>query len=182
MRTMLPLLLVLACPLAAQRPDSAQIARIMAMAQPGPEHQRLAALAGAWDVSFTSSMPGMAFTAVAHNDLILGGRFLSSRIGDEADGMGFKALTILGFDRGPGVYTAVGFDTLGTFYVTGAGPWDEANKRAVLAGSYDDPVTGHAHVYEFVWTVHSNDHYTWAIVFIEGDQRMTVMEGDYRRR
>jgi hypothetical protein len=80
------------------------------------------------------------------------------------------------------VYTAVGFDTFGTFYVTAAGPWNDAENRAVLSGSYDDPVTGHAHDYEFVWTVLSPDHYTWSVVFLENGERQTVMDEEYRRR
>ena len=58
------------------------------------------------------------------------------------------------------MYTAAGFDTFGTFYVMGAGSWNETENRAVLTDSYEDPVTGHAHNYEFVWTVLSPDRYT----------------------
>jgi hypothetical protein len=175
-------LLCLAAPAAAQeRPDTAEMARrIMENARPGPEHQRLAALAGEWDATFTGM--GMNFTIPVENEMILGGRFLTSSAGGSVGGMPFGTLTILGFDRGPGVYTAVGFDTFGTFYVTGAGPWIEAENKAVLSGSYQDAVTGHGHEYEFVWTVHSPDHYTWSIVFLEGGRRQTVMEGDHRRK
>ena len=77
---------------------------------------------------------------------------------------------------------AVGFDTFGTFYVTGQGPWNAALGGADLAGSYADRVTGHMHDYVFEWRVHSPDHYTWAIVFLEEGERSTVMEGEYRRR
>lgn len=177
------ILLALAAPLAAQdQPDSAQVARMLELARPGPEHERLAALAGEWDVAFSGSSPAMSFTAVARNRMILGGRFLESRIGGETGGMPFESLTIIGFDRGPSVYTVVAFDTFGTFYVTGAGPWDAGAGRAVLAGSYDDPVTGHAHDYEFVWTIQSPDQYTWTIVFLEGGRRQTVLEAVSRRR
>lgn len=163
-------------------PDSAAMAHMMELAQPGPEHERLEALVGTWDVTFRSPMPEMTFTATAENRMILGGRFLASEVSGTVNGMPAEALTIMGFDRGPGVYTAVGFDTFGTFYVTGAGPWNEAERRAALAGAYEDPVTGHAHVYEFVWTVPAPDRYTWSVVFLDGGTRQTVMEGDYRRR
>lgn len=172
--------LLAAAPLAAQEvPDSAQMARMMELARPGPEHARLAALAGDWEATF--QMPGMSFTATVENRMIMGGRYLASTVTGSAAAMPFEALTILGFDRGPGVYTAVGFDTFGTYYVTGAGPWNEAENRAVLAGSYNDPVTGHAHDYEFVWTIAAPDRYTWDVVFLDGGVRRTVMEGEYRR-
>jgi hypothetical protein len=176
------LLSLLAAPVAAQeKPDTADMARrIMENAQPGPEHQQLAAFVGRWDATFKGM--GMDFTIPVENRMILGGRFLTSSAGGTVQGMPFEILNILGFDRGPGVYTAVGFDTFGTFYVTAAGKWIEAENRAVLAGSYEDAVTGHAHVYEFVWTVQSPDRYTWEIVFLESGKRQTVMEGDYRRK
>ncbi len=175
------MVVLVTAPAAAQdMPDSTQMARMMELAQPGPEHERLAALTGEWDV--TLQMPGMSFTATAENHTIMGGRFLSSTVTGSAGGMPFEALTIMGYDRGPGMFTAVGFDTFGTFYVTGAGPWDDAEERAVLRGSYDDPVTGHAHEYEFIWTTPAPDRYTWSVVFLDGGQRQTVMQGEYRRR
>jgi hypothetical protein len=124
----------------------------------------------------------MSFSATAENRLIMAGRFLASTVTGSSGGMPFETLTIIGFDRGPGVYTAVGFDTFGTFYVTAAGTWNDAEDTAVLSGSYDDPVTGHAHHYEFVWTIPSPERYTWSVVFLDGGERQTVMEGEYRRR
>ncbi len=170
-----------AAPLAAQEPpDSAQMARIMELARPGPEHDRLAAMAGDWDVTYR--MGGTTITASVESRIILGGRFLMSTATGSGEGIPYEALHIMGFDRGPGVYTAVGFDTWGTFYVTAAGPWDTERGGAVLSGSYDDPATGHHHDYEFIWTVHGPDRFTWDIVFLDDDMRQTVMQGEYRRR
>lgn len=166
---------------AQEGPDSAQAALMAELAQPGPEHQRLAALAGTWDVEVRAPGAGDAALARATNTVILGGRFLTSEVSGAVGGVPFESLTIIGFDRGPGVYTAVGFDTFGTFYVTAAGPWDDDENRAVLRGSYADPMTGHAHEYEFVLTIHSPDHFTWAVVFVEGGNRQTVIELDSRR-
>jgi hypothetical protein len=59
---------------------------------------------------------------------------------------------------------------------------EDAGTRAVRSGSCADPVTGHAHVYEFVWTIPAPDRYTWSVVFLDGGTRQTVMEGEYRRR
>ena len=173
---------LVAAPVAAQEPpDSARAARVMALAQPGPEHERLAALAGEWDVTYEMA-GGVHIDARVQNRMILGGRFLESRVTGASGGMPFESLHIMGFDRGPGVYTAVGFDTFGTFYVTAAGPWDADRNGAVLSGSYNDPVTGHAHEYEFIWTVHGPDRFTWDIVFLDDGARQTVMEGTYGRR
>lgn len=169
-------------PAAAQeQPDSAQTARMMELAQPGPEHERLAALEGEWQATYRMA-GGITITGRVQNRMIMGGRFLESRVTGTGGGMPFESLHIMGFDRGPGVYTAVGFDTFGTFYVTAAGPWDPARNGAVLTGSYDDPLTGHAHEYEFIWTMRGPDRFTWDIVFLDDGARQTVMEGEYVRR
>jgi hypothetical protein len=99
-----------------------------------------------------------------------------------AQGAPFESLTILGYDRGPGEYTAVGYDTFGTFYVTAAGGWDSDVKSIVMKGSYDDAVTGHAHDYEFRLAIESVDRFTWTVVFLEGDQRTVAARLAYRRR
>ena len=171
--------------LAAQEPpDSAQVAQAALLAElatPGPEHRRLAGLEGAWDVEVRIPSAGTSAPGRATNRMILGGRFLTTRVTATIGGVATESLTIIGFDRGPGVYTAVGFDTFGTFYVTAAGPWDAERNRVVMRGAYDDPVTGHQHDYEFLLTFDSPDHFTWTVVFLEGGQRMPVAEVDYRR-
>jgi hypothetical protein len=160
-------------------------ARYAEVAKPGPEHERLAALAGEWTVEAAFPSPGgreMTAQARAVNRMIMGGRFLTTEVKGTAQGTPFESLTILGFDRGPGEYTAVGYDTFGTFYVTAAGGWDGGAKSIVMKGSYDDAVTGHAHDYEFLLAIESADKFTWTVVFLEGGRRTVAARMAYRRR
>ena len=84
---LLPLLLAMAAPAAGQEPANPEQRRkleaMMAAMQPGPEHARLAKLAGTWDVAITMASAGggepVRASAVAENEMILGGRFLQSR-------------------------------------------------------------------------------------------------------
>jgi hypothetical protein len=160
-------------------------ARYAEVAGPGPEHARLAALAGEWSVETALPGPGgreMLAPAQAVNRMIMGDRFLAMEVKGTAQGTPFESLTILGFDRGPGEYTAVGYDTFGTFYVTAAGGWDTKAQSIVMKGSYNDAVTGHAHEYEFLLAIESADRFTWTVVFLEGGRRTVAARMSYRRR
>ena len=182
-------LAVAAAPAVAQAaPDSAKVAemavRYATLASPGPEHERLAGLAGDWivEAAFGASAQQMTARAEATNRMILGGRFLTTEVKGTVGGMPFESLTIVGYDRGPGQYTAVGYDTFGTFYVSAAGARDERQEAIVMKGSYNDTITGHAHDYEFVLAIESPDRFTWTVVFLEGGGRSVAAKLSYRRR
>src|SRR5688572_665077 len=105
--------------------------RVQEAAQPGPEHRRLAALAGEWNLRFELS-PSPATQPVvgsgtASNRMILGGRFLQSESVVQLGGDRTEGLMILGYDRRAGRYTMLGLDTYGTHYVGAEGPYDEGS-------------------------------------------------------
>lgn len=188
--------LLAAAPAAAQVPappeERQRIAReVMAAAQPGPEHAELMALAGAWDVEgFMWSGPGaepMKLGFPAENRAVLGGRFLESRASGELMGMTIEALTIYGFDRRHRKYTIVGFDSFGTYYVTGAGTMDPATRTVAMDGTDDDPVTGMTQVYTLHLRFVDPDTYVTDAVFHDpahtgGGPSFKAVELTWRRR
>ncbi len=159
---------LLASGVAAQQLTAEQLARAQALTQPGPEHTRLAGLEGAWDteirVRATPDAEVVTTRASAENRMILGGRFLESRSVLEFFGMSGESITILGFDRRHGEYTALGLDTFGTYWVSAAGPPDGAGV-IVMRGEDDDPVLGHTQIYDFVLEIHDRDRYTFSVIF-----------------
>lgn len=198
---MRPLALLVPCLLAAA-PAAAQVPatpeerqrlaqEVMAAAQPGPEHAGLMALAGAWDVEgFMWSGPGaepMKLGFPAENRAVLGGRFLESRASGELMGMPIEALTIYGFDRRHRRYTVVGFDSFGTYYVTGAGTMDPATRTVAMDGTDDDPVTKTTQVYTLHLRFVDPDTYVTDAVFHDaahtgGGPSFKVVELTWRRR
>lgn len=185
-----------ALPAAAQVPDSPgerqRIAQaVMAAAQPGPEHAELMALAGSWTVEARLwPSPGaepMAFTFPAENRAILGGRFLESRSSGELMGMPVEALALYGFDRRHGKYTVVGFDTFGTYWVTGAGAMDPATRTVAMDGTDDDPITRMTQVYTLHLRLVDADTYVTDVVFHDaahapGGGGFKAVELTWRRR
>lgn len=118
---------------------------------PGPEHERLAALAGAWTVEAIDaqgrpvSPPGTA-TAVAR----IGGRFLEVEA-DLERGPLTHAVYTFGFDRRHGQYTVIAMDASGTYFVTAKGTPDASGSRVAMYGTDDDPtMTALGYVKEFV--------------------------------
>ncbi|HSO76276.1 MAG TPA: DUF1579 domain-containing protein [Blastocatellia bacterium] len=158
---------------AQQQPTEEEKAKMAAahyeLAKPGPEHQQIAALAGKWDLEVKYWMaPGqqpMSFKGKAENKMILGGRFLISEAKSGEGQMTVESTTIIGFDRRSKKYTTVGLDTMGTYWVTAAGPYDESKKAIVMYGEDVDPALGHTQKYYFVTRIISPDKYTTEIIF-----------------
>ncbi len=188
--------LLAAAPVAAQVPATPEerqrlAQEVMAAAQPGPEHAELMALAGAWDVEgYMWSAPGaepIKLGFPAENRAVLGGRFLESRAAGELMGMPIEALTIYGFDRRHRRYTVVGFDSFGTYYVTGAGTMDPATRTVAMDGTDDDPVTRMTQVYTLHLRFVDPDTYVTDAVFHDaahtgGGPSFKAVELTYRRR
>jgi hypothetical protein len=136
------------------------------LAAPGPEHRQLSALAGDWDqeVKFwmAPGQPPMTIKGKCHNRMILGGRFLVSET--KAEGaFPVETMSIFGFDRRHKKFVTVGLDTMGTYYVTGAGPYSDARRAIVMSG--EDQEVGHVQEYDFVLRIESADKYTVEVIF-----------------
>ena len=187
------LLLVLTAPAAAQAPANAEQRRkteaMMAAMQPGPEHARLARLAGIWDVELSMWSPGgdapVKAAAVAENEMILGGRFLQSRVRGGEPPMQIESLVLTGFDRRYGRYTTVGFDTWGTYYVTAAGRIEDS--LITMHGTDEDPIAGHTQVYDMNLRFVDQDTYVTDVTFTDavhaqGKGSFKAFEAVYRRR
>ena len=79
--------------------------------------------------------------------------------------MAFESFIIHGFDRRHKKYTTVGFDSLGTYYVTAAGPYDDSKKAIVMYGEDVDPALGHTQKYDMVTRIISPARYVTEIIF-----------------
>ena len=94
---------------------------------PGPEHQKLATLAGTW-VNHLKMWMGpeaqpMETPVGTHTgEMILGGRFLRfTETGEMMPGMTMEGVGILGFDKTKQLYTLLWIDNSATSMYTAAG-------------------------------------------------------------
>lgn len=110
-----------------ERPSAEQIERMLEPLRPTAQHQELAQLVGRWtqEITYQIGGPPARATGTIVNRMGLGGRFLISEgSSNNPTGIGeptVEMLSIYGFDRRTNEYTIVGFDTMGTYYVTAEG-------------------------------------------------------------
>jgi hypothetical protein len=169
----------------AQQQSDEEKAKRMAAAQaivgPGPEHQLLASLAGKWDMEvkywMSRDKPPIVIKSKSENRMILGGRFLLSESKTEG-AIPVETMTLIGFDRRHKKYTTIGLDNMGTYYVTGAGPYVDSRKAIVMYGEDVDPVLGGTQTYDFVLRTDGPDKYVIEIIF--KDEHHTQGKGDFK--
>lgn len=181
-------LLLAAVPAHAQDPQMKpptpeEMQAMMAMMGPGPEHKSFEPLAGTWDMDITFNMggPPMKVSGQAVNTLILGGRFLKSeKKGHAAEmGMDIEFLSIYGFDRRTNEYTVVGYDTMGTYYVTAAGKKQPGANDVVMQGEIEEH--GGTKQYDMVLRWIDADTYVSEIIFKFPAGPMKIAEMTFRR-
>jgi hypothetical protein len=154
------------------------------MARPVAGHDKLKTLAGKWTVTtkawFGPDTPPKTATGTGTGRMILGDRFL--QLDTSVKGaMGGDAMTVMGFDRRTDDYTMVGFDTLGTYFITAAGKAGEGG--IVLAGTYLQPPTNREQKYRFVWTSPSAAEHQLTLYFATPDgKEMLVAQTTLTRR
>ena len=166
------LALFLPAGLLGQDPSPEEIAKwrelYAKLAQPGPEHKMLEKMAGRWDQEIRMwPQPGaesMVMKGSIESKLVLGGRFLQAHsfMNGSKD---VVAISFLGFDRRNGTYTTIGMDTMGTYWVTGAGPPGAPGEPIVMPGSDHDSSLGATQIYDFVVRWINDDTYVWEIIF-----------------
>lgn len=181
---------LIASPVFAQtQPTPAQLEKMLEPLRPTTEHQELVQLEGRWnaEVTFMMGGPAMKATGSMTNRMILGGRFLISEgtannpsgFGDPTIGL----LTIYGFDRRTSDFTLVGFDTMGTYYVTAAGK-KASSGMVVMSGEtleYEGS-TAATRKYDMTLRVIDANTYVTEVIFkFPGRPDQTVVSMTHRR-
>lgn len=145
------LIALCAVPLAAQEGEEAPAADPMmeawqASMTPGPEHEKMASMAGTW--TFTMKMwmdpnaEPQSSTGTAERTMIFDGKVLEERVTGEAMGTPFQGLGHTGYDNVTGQWWSTWMDNLGTGLTLMHGSVDEETHTATWEGETSDPMTG----------------------------------------
>jgi hypothetical protein len=112
---------------------------------PGPEHQRMAKLAGNWTLQVTEWMaPGGApqkSDATAEFKPLFGGRYLQEEVHGSMGDQAFEGLGIQGFDNVTGEHVATWIDSMSTGMMLMRGRCAAGSKTCTMKGTTSDPVT-----------------------------------------
>jgi hypothetical protein len=146
MRHLLSIILVLVAGFVAAAEQGTQPGQMpdMTLAQPGPEHQALAKLAGTWDVAAKMWMePGkdpMESKGTAKMEVILDGRYLRQDYRGDFMGQPFTGIGIEGFDRVKNAYTSTWLDSMSTGIMHMDGTSSDGGKTITYEGDYSCPM------------------------------------------
>jgi hypothetical protein len=116
----------------------------VAHAQSGPEHARLTAMAGTWDVELTfwfkPGGPGLTTKGTATIRAILGGLFIEEKIDGMLNGTPFTTLAWTGYNTDSHKYEATRLSSTSTTRIAETGSYDEKAKQFELKADY--PLAG----------------------------------------
>jgi hypothetical protein len=111
-----------------------------ALPGPGPEHARLTALCGTWDVELTfwfkPGAQGLTTKGTSTIRSILDSLFIEERVEGALNGMPFTTLSWTGFNTSTHEYEATRIASTNTIRITENGAWDDKARRFELKGSY----------------------------------------------
>ena len=120
-------------PASAEPPPHTRFANASVTHGPGPEHARLTALVGTWDVELTfwfkPGSPGIVSKGVSTIRPLFDGLFIEEKIEGALNGVPFTTLAWTGFNTGTRQYEATRIASTNTSRIPEAGTWDEATKR-----------------------------------------------------
>ncbi len=113
---------------------------------PGDMQKMLAKGVGNWKMKTTYWMaPGtepMVSEVTAVSEMILGGRYLTTKITGNMMGMPFEGISLEGYDNAAKVFLTTWIDNMGSGIMYMTGTWDETAKQITYTGKAVDPMSG----------------------------------------
>jgi len=150
-------------------------------AEPGPNHKRLAVLAGNWNCVVRPAAGGGETPAETKGTIqrkwILGGRYLQENYDGQLMNKPFSGMGIFGYDNINQRYECLWIDTMMTGFLTLTGDWDTTGKALTFTGTYDDPVTKAPRKMKMVFRIESESKNTFEMYdFLPDGKEMKTME------
>jgi hypothetical protein len=112
---------------------------------PGPQHQKLAEMAGTWTFESKSWMspgkPPELSTGTAERSMVLGGRVLKEKVSSTMFGQPFEGIGMTGYDNTTGRYWSSWIDSMSTAMMMSTGTCSDDGK-CEFTSTMKDPATG----------------------------------------
>jgi hypothetical protein len=126
--------------------EQAMMEKYIKAATPGPEHQRLAKMAGKWNLVVSSWMaPGSApqkSDATAEFKPLFGGRYVQEEVHGNMGDQPFEGLGIQGFDNVTRQHVSTWIDNMSTGVMLMRGRCATDSKTCTMKGTASDPIAG----------------------------------------
>jgi hypothetical protein len=113
---------------------------VVTAAPADPDHDRLIAMCGTWDVDITMwtqpTGPGMTVKGTATIRSLLGGLFVEEKIDAAVNGMAITTLAWTGFNTATRQYEATRISSTNTARIAESGVFDDTSKQFELKADY----------------------------------------------
>jgi len=145
--------------------QQAAMEKYMKAATPGPEHQRLAKLAGKWNLHVTAWMapgaPPEKSDATAEFKSVLGGRYLRQEVKGTMGGQPFEGMGIEGYDNVTGERFGSWVDSMSTGQMVVRGACAAGAKKCALKGRVSDALIGREVPITETMTMTDENHFSF---------------------
>ncbi len=145
--------------------EQAMMEKYIKAATPGPEHQRLAKLAGKWKLQVSSWMapgaPPQKSEADAEFKPILGGRYIQQEVKGNMMDQPFEGMGIEGFDNVTKERFGTWIDSMSTGEMTVRGKCAADAKKCTFKGKVSDAAAGKEVPVSETITMTDDDHFTF---------------------
>ncbi|MHC4078557.1 MAG: DUF1579 family protein [Planctomycetota bacterium] len=161
------------------------MAKISKAARLGPQHDKLAALAGTWDLQFKHRAgPDAAWkteSGTATSRVVLGGRYLVEELKCTYDGTPYEGVRVHGYDNLEGTYFNIWMDNLGTWPVTSRGATDDSDVLK-YHGRWKDIHTPSGRPFQTVVRRDGTDKWQLELFDTIDGTEVKILEATYTRR
>lgn len=166
--------------------DAAMMEAYMKAAAPNENHKLLSSLAGNWKSTVKSWMGPSpepeTSSGSCESTMILGGRFLQSKVKGDMGGQPFEGVEIMGFDNFKKKFVSSWVDNMGTGIMLSEGTHDTASKTVTLSGSFDDPMTGQPKKVRSTLKIDGPDQHAFMMYDVQqGGKETKILEISYSR-
>ena len=147
--------------------EQAMMEKYMQAATPGPEHQKLAKLAGKWKLQTTAWMapgaPPEKSEGTAEFKTVLGGRYVTQEVQGNMAGQPFEGRGLMGFDNVTKERFATWTDSMSTGILVMRGKCPADAKKCSTKGQTSDAVAGKMVTYTETTTMTDDNHFTFEL-------------------
>jgi hypothetical protein len=147
--------------------EQAMMEKYVQAATPGPEHQKMAKLAGKWKAQVSAWMAPGAPPEKSEGSVefktLLGGRYVQQEFKGAMGGQPFEGMGTMGFDNVTKERFATWTDSMSTGLLVMRGKCAADAKKCTTKGQGSDAVAGKQVTYTETTTMTDDDHFTFEL-------------------
>ncbi len=166
---------------------SPEMKKVLEMAAPGWEHEKLASVVGMWDATTkywpAPGAPAQESKATCRYRSVLGGRFVQQDYRGTYMNIPYRGMGLMGYDKLKKEYVSVWVDSMGTGMMTQTGTLKDKGQSIIFTGEATDPMTGQKKKYYSVIRIESPEKHVHEM-YVEGPDgnEVKMLEITYTRR